>query len=219
MLPVFLYTGLTVFIVSMSGVITPGPVLTVTVTESARKGFIAGPLIVIGHIMVEAVFIAALFFGLGLFLGSQTVRTLLGFAGGVTLSWMGYGLLKSAYGKELSLSTEPLGSPQDRGKMGSVFNGAVATLSNPYFTFWWAVVGGTLLSMSVEAAGTTGILIFAFSHWLADLSWYSFVSYCMGKGRVLMSGRIYRMIIAACGIFLIALGLLYLSESTKAVTQ
>ena len=44
---------LTSFIVALSGALMPGPLLTVTVGEAARRGFWAGPLIIVGHALLE----------------------------------------------------------------------------------------------------------------------------------------------------------------------
>ena len=43
----------TSFIVALSGALMPGPLLTVTVGEAARRGFWAGPLIMVGHALLE----------------------------------------------------------------------------------------------------------------------------------------------------------------------
>ena len=41
------------FIIGFSGALTPGPVLSVTIVESSRRGFLAGPLITLGHGLAE----------------------------------------------------------------------------------------------------------------------------------------------------------------------
>ena len=43
----------------------PGPLLTVTISEAARRGPLAGPLLVAGHAVLEGALVALLFFGLG----------------------------------------------------------------------------------------------------------------------------------------------------------
>ena len=64
------------FAIAFSGAIVPGPVLTVTVSETAKRGFFAGPLIVCGHGILEALLIVLVVMGLSdimkneVFLGS-----------------------------------------------------------------------------------------------------------------------------------------------------
>jgi threonine/homoserine/homoserine lactone efflux protein len=41
------------FALALSGVLLPGPLLTVTISESARRGFKAGPLLITGHGLLE----------------------------------------------------------------------------------------------------------------------------------------------------------------------
>lgn len=44
----------TSFVIGFSGALVPGPLFVVTVMESTKRGYIAGPLIVIGHAITEA---------------------------------------------------------------------------------------------------------------------------------------------------------------------
>ena len=37
------------FVVALSGAMAPGRVLTITISETLKRGFKAGPLIVLGH--------------------------------------------------------------------------------------------------------------------------------------------------------------------------
>ena len=48
---------LTSLAIGFSGAVSPGPLLTYTITESLKKGFIAGPLISVGHALIELVLV------------------------------------------------------------------------------------------------------------------------------------------------------------------
>ena len=48
------------FVIALSGALMPGPVLTVTVSESARRGAKAGPLMIFGHGILELALVLAL---------------------------------------------------------------------------------------------------------------------------------------------------------------
>ena len=50
------------FVIALSGALMPGPLLTATIAESSRRGFIAGPLLIGGHAILEMALIGALLF-------------------------------------------------------------------------------------------------------------------------------------------------------------
>jgi threonine/homoserine/homoserine lactone efflux protein len=50
---------------------------------------------------------------------------------------------------------------------------------NPFFLFWWATVGLTLIKTFVDAVGAWGLPFFIIVHWLCDLVWLSAVSYAV----------------------------------------
>ncbi len=216
---VLLTLAATVFITSLSGALMPGPVLIITVSEATKRGFIAGPLIVLGHIVVELIIIIGLLLGLGAFLQLKPVLVAIGILGGAALTWMGYSTLKASYRKQVSLSDE-----LEKAKSmsyGSTIGGIITTLSNPYFFLWWATIGIGLLSLFIRSVGTINLLVvflFAVSHWMSDLIWYSVVSFTIGKGRQkLMSEKTYRTIIGSCGIFLLVFGAYFVLDALKAI--
>ncbi len=45
----------------------PGPLLTATISESSQRGFIAGPLLITGHAILELVLVIAFLLGLARF--------------------------------------------------------------------------------------------------------------------------------------------------------
>ena len=83
----------TSFVIALSGALMPGPLLTATIAESSRRGFIAGPLLIGGHAILEMALIGALLLGLAPFLQKPAVFTIIALAGAGILLWMAVGML------------------------------------------------------------------------------------------------------------------------------
>ena len=86
----------TSFVVALSGALMPGPLLTITVSESARRGWIAGPLIILGHGILELLLVVAISFGFGEALTRGHVLSSISVIGGAILFWMGWSMLRMA---------------------------------------------------------------------------------------------------------------------------
>jgi hypothetical protein len=88
----------------------PGPVTTLIVTETARRGFIAGPFVTLGHALLELAMVVALVFGVGDLLKQNAVAGTIGLLGKLFLLWMGCDIVKSVWqGKASCLSVKPRG--------------------------------------------------------------------------------------------------------------
>jgi threonine/homoserine/homoserine lactone efflux protein len=200
---------ITSFLVGLSGALMPGPVLVVTISHAARRGFIVGPLIVLGHAILEMAVVAGVSLGLGDFLVLKTVTGMLGLAGGGVLIWMGYGMLSGKGGgeedgRELALSGR--GSP--------VVAGILTSLSNPYWFLWWATVGLAYISLSLHK-GIGGVSAFYSGHILSDLLWYSFIAGLIAAGRKFVAGKVYRTFFIFCGGFLVLFGMYFFYRGVR----
>jgi threonine/homoserine/homoserine lactone efflux protein len=212
----------TAFIVALSGAMMPGPLMTVAIGESVRRGFIAGPLIILGHAVLELALILALVGGLSVALTNARVSQVIAVLGGAFLLYMGAGMAREASAGRISLRmTDQAGHSgtggNDGGKyyssrvnagqksMHPVLAGILVSVSNPYWTLWWATIGLGYITLSLQK-GFIGISSFFIGHILADLVWYSLISAAVAGGRKFMSDRVYSGIIVACGFFLIGLG-------------
>ncbi|HLE02671.1 MAG TPA: LysE family transporter, partial [Dehalococcoidia bacterium] len=82
------------FGVGFSGSIIPGPMLALSIAETARRGFWAAPLVVLGHGLAEAALVAALALGLSPLLQKGPLIAIIGILGGLFLGWMGVRLLR-----------------------------------------------------------------------------------------------------------------------------
>lgn len=192
------------FWVGFSGAMVPGPMLTVTISDSLKKGFRAGPLVVLGHVIAETALIILLIMGLGWVIGSPTVNMIIGGIGGAMLIYIGYIIARSPVPDELPGDGEPIE------KRGSIISGIVTSATNPYFYIWWATVGWAFMLKGIELAGIIGVLSFLVGHWSSDLTWYSLVSFFTSKGRHVLPGKRYRVMMMVCGVFLVFLGLYFI---------
>jgi threonine/homoserine/homoserine lactone efflux protein len=200
--------GATSFVVALSGALMPGPLLTATVGEAARRGFWAGPLIMVGHALLELALVILLLAGLGVWLHRPLVLGLVGVSGAIMLGWMGLGLVKASRFTRLALAAE------NSSGMSPVLAGVVLSLANPYWLIWWLTIGLGYVMFSATY-GWSGVLLFFGGHILADFAWYSLVSGAVAQGRHFLSDRLYRGFLAGCGVFLFGFGLYFGIQGVK----
>lgn len=202
----------TAFLVGLSGALMPGPLLTVTIEESTRRGAGAGPLLLLGHGLLEFLLLVLLLFGLGGFLTQQVVGRLVAVLGGLVLIWMGREMLKGAGAGAVQLQltgAEAAALFPARPVWRAVMAGGVISLANPYWLLWWATIGAAFLAQAARL-GTAGVVSFFSGHILADLGWYSLIAAGVAAGRRFISQRLYQYLIMGCGIFLLILGALFI---------
>ncbi len=190
------------FVIAISGALMPGPVLTVTISESAKRGFWAGPLIILGHAILEIILLFLLVLGLAQYIARPEVIGVIGMAGGAILFWFSFLMLKDI--RMLSMNWEV----SERPSSGPVRSGIFMSLSNPYWTIWWATIGLGYVVMSMKF-GWLGLVVFFCGHILADLLWYSSIALVVSRGRRFISDAVYRWIVAVCAAFLFCFGLYF----------
>jgi len=100
--------------------------------------------------------------------------------------------------------------------MGPVAQGALVSLSNPYWTLWWVTIGAALAAKGL-AFGPAGVVSFYVGHELADLAWYAAVILAVSSGRHLLSPRIYRGVMGALAVFLLYLGVRFVGAGVGGV--
>ncbi len=188
------------FIVAFSGAVVPGPLFTITVGESVKRGFIAGPLIILGHGILELILVLLIVMGVTRFIDGEGPKTAIAVTGGVILIIMGGMMIKDAAGARPVVT-----AGKKREGLHPVLSGIVGSLSNPYWLIWWATVGLGYLVSSVRY-GFAGVAAFFIGHVSADLAWYSLLALAVSKGRRMIGDRGYRFMLYGCGFFLIAFG-------------
>ncbi len=189
----------TSFLVALSGALMPGPLLTVTVGEAARRGFWAGPLIIAGHALLELALVLLLLVGLGAWLNRPVILGTVGVLGAGMLGWMGLMTLKAARLGRLELEAK------NGGGLNPVAAGVLMSAANPYWLIWWLTIGLGYVMFSMKY-GLAGVALFYLGHILADFAWYTLVSGAVAGGRRFISDGLYRGFLAGCGVFLVGFG-------------
>jgi len=188
---------ITSFIIAFSGALMPGPFLTATISESSRRGFQAGPMMILGHGILELVLVIALIMGLAPFLTNDTVFGVIALSGAFILLWMAYGMFRSLP----ALRMDSAGTAATAGG-GLVRTGILMSLANPYWIIWWSTIGLGYIIHS-QTFGMLGVMLFFVGHILADLVWYTAVSFSVSRGKSFLSVSVYRGIIGTCACFLV----------------
>jgi threonine/homoserine/homoserine lactone efflux protein len=184
------------FVIALSGALMPGPLLTATISESSQRGFIAGPLMIAGHAILELGLVIALLTGLAPFFQMPVVFVISALAGSAILLWMAFGMFRGL--PSLSLSWEG----QQKKLNYPVVSGILMSIGNPYWIIWWATIGVGYILYSRQF-GLWGVAFFFAGHILADLVWYSLVAAAVTGGKHFLTDRLYRGLIALCAVFLV----------------
>ncbi|MBN1520990.1 MAG: LysE family transporter [Candidatus Aureabacteria bacterium] len=190
------------FFVALTGALSPGPLLAACISESTKHGFKSGPLMILGHAIIEMLMICFLLFGFAQFINNPLILKTIGVIGAVILVYFGSSMIFSLPGLVLDFK------PRPKTSSSLIMLGITLSLSNPYWTIWWLTFGFGLV-LSAQKAGITAVGVFFLGHILADFLWYSIVSLTMSKGKRFLSLGLYKTIIFICGLALIGFGIAF----------
>jgi threonine/homoserine/homoserine lactone efflux protein len=191
------------FTIGLTGALAPGPTLVATVNSSLKEGWKAGPKVIAGHVLVEALIFLLIIGGLADAMQGYSRAVVL--AGGLALIIFGIMTV-------LGSRSATLAMPEGQVLGNAYLAGIITSASNPYFWIWWLSIGSTLVLSSLHS-GVIMAAVFLIGHWLADFGWYSLVSISLDRGRNILSERSYRLILGICGIFLVCFGIYFLSAA------
>ncbi len=197
------------FIIALTGAIAPGPVLALVVAQVLAQGPVAAALIVAGHAAAELVAIAALALGVRKVLENPRLRGTVSIIGGMALALMGLDLLRQAAAVAVKQTT---GAPLPW--FALVAGGAIASVSNPYFTGWWATVGAGQIA-ALRLTRPRDWIAFYLGHEMGDLAWYMAVAVALTAGRNLLAGQIFSTILYICGGLILALAVWFIAAGLR----
>ena len=198
-----------VVVISLSGVMAPGPVTAATIAMGARSRY-AGALIAIGHGVVEFPLIILIVFGAGRILKLPAAQIVIGLAGGAFLLVMAIQMLSSLRSAE-EFEAKFSGSTP-------LLTGVLLSATNPYLLLWWGTIG---LALATTAAnlGIWAFALFAIFHWLCDFVWLCALSWASFKGSTLLGPRAKWLVLSICAATMLIFGLCFVYKAVMTLTQ
>ena len=224
------------FLVALTGAMSPGPLLTYTIIQSAkarRRGYLTGVWGITGHALLEMLIIVLLLLGFSFVLENRGVVRGIGVTGGALLVWFGSSIIRDALRGRIPtdfLRAAPAGSEagvevgravpgpatlgQGRKSLDNpVVGGVLVSMANPYWWVWWATIGfAFLVQFDISFDAWPLLLAFFLGHEAGDLIWYVLVSCLSFFGLRHLNRRAYYGILGVCAAFMILFGL-YLGVS------
>ena len=209
MFEIFLFS----FVLGLGGAVSPGPVSTAIISLAPRQGWRVGPLIALGHSLLELLVVVLIAFGLQRFLSQTIFQIAISFLGGLLLIYMGTSMLNDLRQGKMRLPKE-----SDKGEHNEirkiVWLGVATTLANPFWFAWWITVPTSYLAQTA-ALETLPLAAFYLGHISADFAWDSSLASFVASERPWMNDNVYGIIIAASGLFLVNLGASFLLEGLR----
>jgi len=200
--------------VSVGAVISPGPVTAAVLSESPRYGWRVGPLVTIGHALLELIMVVLIAIGFSSGLATPGIQRGIAFGGGLLLIYIGGNYLISAGRGSMRL---PQSSAQHspRATRALFRLGVLTTLANPFWYAWWITVAAGYLA-EARALGTAALGVFYLGHISTDFGWNSLLSSITAAGRRWLTPRRYRALLMLTGVAMAYFGLAFLRSAFPA---
>lgn len=193
-----------IIVISVSGVMGPGPLFVANISYGLKGGLKAGLKMAVGHTIVELPLVIVLGIGalsLESFLGYRIIITAIG----AIALFVFAGIQIMAVLKSSKNLTTPAGK-------NPLIAGMVLSGLNPFFIVWWLTIGFKLISDAILIWGIGGILVMFALHIWMDFAWLGAVAHLASRGAKILSDRNLKIILFGLSLGLIYFGISFLAE-------
>ncbi len=195
----------TVVLVSVSGVLGPGPLFLASTLRATKIGALSGLQCAVGHTIVEAPLVFGLALGLSTFLSPTSVK-LIGILGGsVLLIFAMIQFLQASHRVDI----DPRRLPDIWHRRPGIVLGVIFTALNPFFILWWLTVGSALISQAIVLGALGGLGLMYASHIWMDYAWLGGTAAVAGHGRLHL-GRWFRILLIVFGAAMAYFGVTFI---------
>lgn len=193
-----------VIVISISGVMSPGPLFAANVAYGLREGTKAGLKMAYGHTVVELPLVILLGIGALSLDALPQFRETIALLGAISLFVFAGIQIRSVLKKPTGVFEE---------KHGPFLAGIMLSALNPFFLVWWFTIGFKLISDSLVIASFAGIgIMFVFHIWM-DYAWLCTVSFLSSRGKKILSNKNYTMFMIGISGVLIYFGIAFAIEA------
>ena len=182
--------------------LTPGPLTTLVMTETLRHGFKNGLQVAVSPALTDAPIVIAAILLLARIGKQEPILGSIYLAGACVLFWLGWSTLRS----------DPCDPAATAARPRSLWKGVVANVVNPHPYLFWATVGGPILLRAAGVGWATAVG-FLGAHYGLMIGSKVVLAFIVGRGRAVLSSRVYRVVLRTLGLVLLGYGALFLREA------
>jgi len=194
------------FVLGATSGLSPGPLLTLVVAESFRKGFRSGAAVAVAPLITDAPVILLMLWLAHMLSSVEAVIGMLYILGACYIAYLSIELFRF---KGVEIQTES--SVRD-----SFMKGAVVNLLNPAPYIFWLTIGAPLLVQSREISWMVAIAFLGvFYGFLVGTK--LLLAVLIGKNRHLLKGRYYRAVTRGMGGVLLLFAAIFFKNGFEKV--
>ena len=188
-------------LLGLSAGFTPGPLLTLVISETLQHGTRAGVKVALAPVLTDLPIIALTLFVLGKLTGFNTVMAGVSFLGGLVVKFLGY----------QGLRTKGLVINPAAPKSGSLFKGVIVNLLSPYPYLFWFGVGAPIMlkAADLSLAAAAG---FVLTFYVLLVGSKLVLALLVGRSRTLLTGRAYLLVMRGLGLLLVLFAIFLFRE-------
>ena len=195
--------ALTVITISVSGVMSPGPLFAANIAYGTRAGWKTGIKMACGHTIIELPLVILLGIGAISFTAFPQFRTYISTLGAISLFVFAGLQIKTTLGNTNSTSLP---------KHGPFFIGILLSALNPFFLIWWITIGFKLISDALLLYSFVGIgIMFGFHIWM-DYAWLGTVGFLSSRGKKILTAKNYKIFMTVLSGALVYFGIIFLVQ-------
>ena len=191
-------------VLGLTAGISPGPVLTLVISETLRKDRKAGIKVALSPLITDIPIILISLLLLSGLKQSDTALGIIALTGSVFLVVLGIDCLKFK-----GMRPDVTGSGP-----GSLLKGVTANLMNPHPYLFWITVGGPLVVKGWQT-GFLAVVVFFLSFYMSLVGSKVIVALLTERSKTIMNDRGYIRIMQILGIALFVFAALFLAEGIK----
>jgi threonine/homoserine/homoserine lactone efflux protein len=191
-------------VLGLAAGISPGPLLTLVVSETLRQNRKAGMVIAIAPILTDIPIVTASVLVLTKLSGANVVLGTIAMVGALFMGYLAYENI-TAKGIEISVR---------QAKEASLRKGIIANVLSPYPYLFWMTVGAPTV---LKAFGESFLSAFLFlgGFYLLLIGSKIFVALLVDKSRAFLRGAVYVAAIKALGFILLLLAALFIKDGLQ----
>lgn len=194
------------FVLGATSGLSPGPLLTLVVAESFRKGFRSGAALAVAPLITDAPVILLMLWLARMLSSVESVIGALYMLGACYISYLSVEMFRFK-GVEIDTSS---------GVRASFKKGAVVNLLNPAPYVFWLTIGAPLLSRAGKISWMVVVAFLGVFYGLL-VGIKLLLAVLIGKNRHLLKGVYYRAVMRAMGVVLLLFAAIFLKNGVEKI--